>query len=141
MPTADTLAEWSLRFLPFPRIDPMSSPKLLTKTPSDPLPVAGAREFEYTQRDFEAVRNLIYRRAGISLSPQKMDMVYSRLARRLRATGTKRFEDYLALLRHGNETEWEAFTNALTTNLTSFFREQHHFPILAILRCAGGGSW
>lgn len=110
----------------------MSSPKLQTKVPSAVSSVDGVREFEFTERDFEAVRKLIYQRAGISLSPQKMDMVYSRLARRLRATGTKRFEDYLALLRNGsNEAEWEAFTNALTTNLTSFFREQHHFPILA----------
>ena len=110
----------------------MSSPKLQTKVPSAVSSVDGVREFEFTERDFEAVRKLIYQRAGISLSPQKMDMVYSRLARRLRATGTKRFEDYLALLRNGgNDAEWEAFTNALTTNLTSFFREQHHFPILA----------
>jgi chemotaxis protein methyltransferase CheR len=106
-------------------------PKLQSQVPSLTPPPDGVREFEFTERDFEAVRKLIYQRAGISLSPQKMDMVYSRLARRLRATGTKRFEDYLALLRNGNEAEWEAFTNALTTNLTSFFREQHHFPILA----------
>lgn len=106
-------------------------PKLQSQVSSLAPPADGVREFEFTERDFEAVRKLIYQRAGISLSPQKMDMVYSRLARRLRATGTKRFEDYLALLRNGNEAEWEAFTNALTTNLTSFFREQHHFPILA----------
>jgi chemotaxis protein methyltransferase CheR len=109
----------------------MSSPKLQTQNPPRTPPTDGVREFEFTDRDFEAVRKLIYQRAGISLSPQKMDMVYSRLARRLRATGTRRFEDYLALLGNGNATEWEAFTNALTTNLTSFFREQHHFPILA----------
>lgn len=109
----------------------MSSPKPQTQVPSRTAPTDGMREFEFTERDFEAVRKLIHERAGISLSPQKMDMVYSRLARRLRATGTRRFEDYLALLRNGNATEWEAFTNALTTNLTSFFREQHHFPILA----------
>jgi chemotaxis protein methyltransferase CheR len=110
----------------------MSSPKLQTKVPSVSPSLDGVREFEFTERDFEAVRKLIYQRAGISLSAQKMDMVYSRLARRLRATGMKRFEDYLAQLRNGgNEAEWEAFTNALTTNLTSFFREQHHFPVLA----------
>jgi len=57
-------------------------------------------------------------------------MVYSRLARRLRARGLKRFSEYLAVLEGGDEAEWEAFTNALTTNLTSFFREEHHFPIL-----------
>ena len=95
-------------------------------------PGVAGREFEFTERDFEAVRKLIHHRAGISLPLQKMDMVYSRLARRLRANGMKRFEDYIALLnRAGAEAEWEAFTNALTTNLTSFFREAHHFPILA----------
>ncbi len=103
------------------------------RVPSDLVRSAvTGREFEFTERDFEAVRKLIHARAGISLSAQKMDMVYSRLARRLRATGLKRFQDYIALLNgSGAEAEWEAFTNALTTNLTSFFREAHHFPILA----------
>jgi chemotaxis protein methyltransferase CheR len=59
-------------------------------------------------------------------------MVYSRLARRLRATGKKTFTEYLDFLEHARESsEWENFVNALTTNLTSFFREPHHFPILA----------
>jgi len=59
-------------------------------------------------------------------------MVYSRLARRLRAKGMTSFEQYLDGLERGNDSgEWEAFTNALTTNLTSFFREAHHFPVLA----------
>ena len=89
------------------------------------------REFQFSAKDFQRVRDLIYMRAGISLSDAKQDMVYSRLARRLRARGLKRFSDYLALLHGGDEREWEAFTNALTTNLTSFFREAHHFPILA----------
>ena len=89
------------------------------------------REFEYTQRDFDQIRKRIYDRVGISLSPQKADMVYSRLARRLRLHRLTRFQDYLVLLDKGDETEWEAFTNALTTNLTSFFRESHHFPLLA----------
>jgi len=89
------------------------------------------REFQFSSKDFHRVRELIYKRAGISLSEAKQDMVYSRLARRLRARGLKRFSDYLALLQEGDAREWEAFTNALTTNLTSFFREAHHFPILA----------
>lgn len=89
------------------------------------------REFVFTSKDFERVRQLIYDHAGISLNPTKQDMVYSRLARRLRATGINNFQDYLALLETNNEVEWEAFVNSLTTNLTSFFREPHHFPILA----------
>lgn len=89
------------------------------------------REFVFTGKDFERVRQLIYDHAGISLSPSKQDMVYSRLARRLRATGINNFKDYLALLESNNVAEWEAFVNSLTTNLTSFFREPHHFPLLA----------
>lgn len=89
------------------------------------------REFVFTGKDFEQVRKLIYGHAGISLNPSKRDMVYSRLARRLRATGINNFKDYLALLESGNKAEWQAFVNALTTNLTSFFREPHHFPLLS----------
>lgn len=91
----------------------------------------GGREFVFTDADFERVRKLIYAHAGIALSPAKQDMVYSRLARRLRETGLKSFGDYLALLERGDKNEWEKFVNSLTTNLTSFFREPHHFPILA----------
>ena len=94
---------------------------------------AAGREFVLTAADFERVRKLIYQHAGISLSPVKQDMVYSRLARRLRATGLKTFAEYLALLEKGDKAEWEKFVNSLTTNLTSFFREPHHFPILAEL--------
>ena len=89
------------------------------------------REFTFTEHDFERVQKMIYARAGISLNKSKQDMVYSRLARRLRATGINNFNDYLALLEGDNDEEWEAFVNSLTTNLTSFFREQHHFPLLA----------
>jgi chemotaxis protein methyltransferase CheR len=91
-----------------------------------------AKEFEFTARDFERVRALIYKRAGIALADSKQEMVYSRLARRLRATGIRSFAAYLDALEGKHEdSEWEAFTNALTTNLTSFFREAHHFPLLA----------
>lgn len=90
------------------------------------------REFDFTDRDFQRVRKLIYQHAGISLSEAKTDMVYSRLARRLRSLGLDSFTDYLSQLEAGTDSrEWEAFTNALTTNLTSFFREAHHFPLLA----------
>lgn len=92
----------------------------------------GEREFVFLPPDFERVRVLIYKHAGISLSPVKQDMVYSRLARRLRAKGLKRFSDYLDALEQSHDAqEWEAFVNALTTNLTSFFREAHHFDLLA----------
>ncbi|MYM36394.1 chemotaxis protein CheR [Duganella sp. FT50W] len=90
------------------------------------------KEFDFNARDFERVRALIYKRAGISLADSKQEMVYSRLARRLRATGIGSFAKYLDELEAGHlGEEWESFTNALTTNLTSFFREAHHFPLLA----------
>jgi chemotaxis protein methyltransferase CheR len=89
------------------------------------------REFQFTQTDFDRVRKLIHERAGISLAPVKQDMVYSRLARRLRALGLASFEEYLARLDRGGEQEWQTFVNSLTTNLTSFFREAHHFEMLA----------
>ena len=92
---------------------------------------SGAREFAFTTADFERVRKLIYEHAGIALSPAKQDMVYSRLARRLRETRLKSFGEYLALLERGDKGEWEKFVNSLTTNLTSFYREPHHFPMLA----------
>lgn len=91
----------------------------------------GQREFIYERRDFERVRKLIYERAGISLADSKRDMVYSRLTRRLRQVGLTSFQVYLDQLEeHGDDNEWQAFVNALTTNLTSFFREAHHFDIL-----------
>jgi chemotaxis protein methyltransferase CheR len=91
----------------------------------------GTREFTFSSTDFERVRKLIYQHAGISLSPVKQDMVYSRLARRLRATGMQSFAEYLDALERNSGDEWERFVNSLTTNLTSFFREPHHFPIFA----------
>lgn len=94
------------------------------------VPIAD-REFEFTQSDFERIRELIRAHAGIALAPVKQDMVYSRLARRLRALGLTKFEDYLQRLDRGDKREWETFINSLTTNLTSFFREAHHFDIFA----------
>lgn len=88
------------------------------------------REFHYTQSDFERVRNLLYQRAGINLSATKDQMVYSRLARRLRNLGLCSFTEYFVYL-DCHEDEWQQFINALTTNLTSFFRESHHFDMLA----------
>lgn len=97
-----------------------------------PRAADGGRDFAFTADDFARVRALIHRRAGISLSDHKRDMAYSRLARRLRTLGLDTFRAYLDQLERDNDpAEWEAFTNALTTNLTAFFREAHHFPILA----------
>src|SRR5690606_19738421 len=70
---------------------------------------------------------------GISLHPGKHAMVYSRLSRRLRITGHRSFASYLKALEGAPERapEWQEFVNALTTNLTAFFREAHHFEALA----------
>jgi chemotaxis protein methyltransferase CheR len=99
---------------------------------SDASSLAADREFAFQARDFARVRTLIYERAGISLHEGKQAMVYSRLSRRLRETGHQSFESYLQWL-EGSPThqEWQEFVNCLTTNLTSFFREEHHFHALA----------
>ncbi|HUL65146.1 MAG TPA: CheR family methyltransferase [Burkholderiaceae bacterium] len=107
--------------------------------------LADGREYGFTQRDFDRVRRLIYARAGISLNDSKHNMVYSRLARRLRATGARAFPEYLDRMESDVRfaaTEVQEFVNALTTNLTAFFREAHHFPILArfLERQAGGAA-
>lgn len=96
--------------------------------------VAGAadsREFRYQHTDFQRARKLIYARAGITLGDSKQDMVYSRLSRRLRQLGLDSVQDYLDHLERSGEDEWQQFVNALTTNLTAFFREPHHFEMLA----------
>lgn len=81
--------------------------------------------------DFQTVRRLIEAYAGIKLSAHKRNMVYNRLLRRLRASGVDGFGEYLQLVQAADSPEREAFVNALTTNLTAFFREPHHFELLA----------
>jgi chemotaxis protein methyltransferase CheR len=95
-----------------------------------PRPAAPSeQEFSFAAADFARVRKLIYERAGISLHDGKHAMVYSRLSRRLRDTGHRSFANYLQELEQaGNQAaEWQEFVNCLTTNLTAFFREDHHF--------------
>ena len=101
------------------------------------------REFAWTDADFDRVQSMIYKRAGISLHDGKHAMVYSRLSRRLRETGHDSFRDYLGWLESADSPEWQEFVNALTTNLTSFFREHHHFEIFADLLKSKppGTSW
>jgi chemotaxis protein methyltransferase CheR len=101
------------------------------------------REFAWTSADFSRVQSLIYQRAGISLHDGKHAMVYSRLSRRLRDTGYQSFRDYLGWLETNDGPEWQEFINALTTNLTSFFRESHHFEILAdhLKSKSGNSPW
>ena len=108
----------------------------------DPLSIATAASgvnsdphmFELSTRDFQRVRRIIFELAGIDLNPSKKNMVYSRLSRRLRARGIESFAGYLDRLEGDPQftaQERQEFVNSLTTNLTSFFREQHHFPVFA----------
>ncbi|TDQ46488.1 CheR family methyltransferase [Permianibacter aggregans] len=88
------------------------------------------REFPFSSLDFERARTLIYQFSGIALSASKNELVYSRLVRRVRALGLASLHDYLNRVEQQPEERTE-FVNALTTNLTSFFREAHHFELLA----------
>jgi chemotaxis protein methyltransferase CheR len=100
-------------------------------------------EFSFAGADFERVRQLIYQRAGINLHAGKRAMVYSRLSRRLRDQGHRSVGSYLQWLQRATgaeaDREWQEFVNCLTTNLTAFFREEHHFPVLAAELLRHGG--
>jgi chemotaxis protein methyltransferase CheR len=88
------------------------------------------REFEFSHEDFEALRQLVKQITGINLSDQKRELVYGRLARRLRVLQLQSFAQYRDMLARDGGREIVQFCNALTTNLTSFFREPHHFDYL-----------
>ncbi|WP_286888346.1 protein-glutamate O-methyltransferase CheR [Pseudoalteromonas sp. ESRF-bin5] len=88
------------------------------------------KEFLCTDRDFKDIANLVYNACGIVLGDHKREMVYSRLARRIRTLKLNDFKAYLAYLDTHKDQEFDAFINAITTNLTSFFREVHHFEFI-----------
>jgi chemotaxis protein methyltransferase CheR len=93
--------------------------------------IAGVSDFDLTDTQFHRIRALVREHTGISLSDAKRQLVYGRLSRRLRALKLDSFGDYIRLLEQGVAAELEEFTNAITTNLTSFYREPHHFEYLA----------
>lgn len=99
----------------------------MTKTEKQPE----EREFLFSDKEFRFLAELANKRTGIVLSEHKKDMVYSRLVRRLRALRLKSFAEYCDLMQgeQGHE-EIGNLVNAITTNLTSFFREKHHFEHL-----------
>ena len=108
--------------------DPLSDVTTASAANGDP------QSFELSARDFHRVRRIIFELAGIDLNPSKHNMVCSRLLRRLRARGIESFASYLDRLEGDPQftvEERQEFVNALTTNLTSFFREHHHFPVFA----------
>jgi chemotaxis protein methyltransferase CheR len=89
------------------------------------------REFAFTDADFDSLRALARQLAGISLADSKRELVYGRVSRRLRELGMTSFAEYRALLAGmEGDTEIGEFINAVTTNLTAFFREKHHFDYL-----------
>ncbi len=99
----------------------------------DLSPSGPGASYPFTPADFERVRKLIYARAGIKLNDSKQNMVYSRISRRIRVLSLSSFGQYLDHLEAAGGQEWQEFVNALTSNLTAFYREQHHFPMLADL--------
>ncbi|HUL96996.1 MAG TPA: CheR family methyltransferase [Usitatibacter sp.] len=100
---------------------------------------SATREFPFSAEHFRVISEAIYRFAGIRLPEAKREMVYARLARRLRSLGLASFDDYLRYLEL-EPAEWEHCTNALTTNVTAFYREEHHFAALAEHARAGRGE-
>lgn len=89
------------------------------------------REFAFSQADYDRVAAHVYRIAGIHLGDTRKEMVYSRLSRELRRLRLRSVAAYLDFLESAGQHEWTCFVNVLTTNLTSFFREPHHFSILS----------
>ncbi|AZZ90004.1 protein-glutamate O-methyltransferase CheR [Hahella sp. KA22] len=88
------------------------------------------REFNFTQEHFAKLSALSYDHTGIVVQDNKYEMFYSRLAKRVRALKLSNFDQYVAYLERHKDEEFTHFINALTTNLTSFFRENHHFVFL-----------
>ena len=89
------------------------------------------KEFKFTNEDFDFLSKLVGENAGINLTDEKRELVYGRVAKRLRLLGVRSFRDYCDLLRQDKKDELTNFINSITTNVTSFFRENHHFEYLA----------
>jgi len=93
--------------------------------------MSSQQEFSFTETDFNRVRSVVHAHAGIHLADSKQNLVYNRLARRLRVLGFDDFQSYLAYVEGpGHDEEFTHLINAITTNLTFFFRENHHFEFL-----------
>lgn len=89
------------------------------------------REFAFTDRDFEFIRQLVLEQCGISLADHKRQLVYGRLTRRLRELRMPSFADYCRMLETDGDAELPQLVNSVTTNVTAFFREAHHFEFLS----------
>ena len=95
-----------------------------------PMESNNKREFVFTDKVFNHIRELVKVKTGIVLSEGKQDMVYGRLTRRLRALKLPDFDSYIRIIKRKDSEELTHLVNAITTNLTSFFRESHHFDYL-----------
>ncbi len=89
------------------------------------------KEFKFTQDDFDYLRNVVKKETGIISDKGKYTMYYSRLSRRLRKLKLADFAAYRQYLADNLATESIELVNAVTTNLTAFYREEHHFDFLA----------
>ena len=87
-------------------------------------------QFEFDDKDFEYIRHRVTQSAGIHLTEAKRELVYGRLSKRLRALELDSFKEYCEILKSGDTEEFARCVNAITTNVTSFFRENHHFEYL-----------
>lgn len=88
------------------------------------------REFRFTVDDFNYLRKLSNEHSGIQVPDERFDMFYSRLSKRVRKLGLIDFKEYCQYLKDYPEQEFTEFINSITTNLTAFFREIHHFEYL-----------
>jgi len=89
------------------------------------------REFDFKDQDFQRVKKIVYDYAGIDLNDSKKNLVYNRLSKRIRFLGMTTFSAYIDYVEAQGESEFVHLINAITTNLTFFFRENHHFEYLA----------
>src|SRR5688572_13070680 len=88
-------------------------------------------EFLFTNEDFRKIAQILHSHAGIALAEGKAALVYSRLAKRLRSLGMRSFREYCALIEDAKGVdERQTMMAALTTNVTRYFREPHHFDHL-----------
>ena len=88
------------------------------------------REFNFTVENFNFLRQMSNAHSGIQVPDERFDMFYSRLVKRVRKLGLNNFSEYCDYLVNNHADEFTNFINAITTNLTSFFREKHHFDYL-----------
>ena len=88
------------------------------------------REFLFTEKDFNFLRKIANEHSGITVSDDKYDMYYARIAKRVRALGLSNFSEYCTYLKNNEDKEFTNFINSITTNLTSFFREKMHFDYM-----------